>query len=254
MNNITVTRTAYGQIVCNIQTAHLLNAAHALCEAAKGKLPPAYDDREWGCRGRERNKLIGTVVYREIYDVTPSGRQALVCVSTVVGCKFSREYFVLTRCGRGVRVTPANKVVVRKAVKSAERFGDVIDVVQGRVKLSSMSARIRTGYKLLVRTDTPGVYQSAWDGSDWAIGRARIERATDDHTGGYYYYASIVEALAAAAAGDVFGGARKHGRLAVVEVEASGRHYRHTAAIGTKLCATKIRPIRGIASTMPMVA
>ena len=161
----------------------------------------------------------------------------------------SKEYFVIARHGRGVRVLPANKATSAKAAKAAgEALGAAIEVALGKAKLPVKPAEIRTGYKLLVRTDTG--FESAWDGSEWAIGQARIEAATSDHTGGFYYYASLAECLAAAASNDVFGNAREHKRPAVVEVEASGRHYSHAATVGTKLCATKVKPVREIASTL----
>jgi hypothetical protein len=214
---------------------------------------------EWGRRGRERGHRIGDARHHEIYDVSPNGHRALICVREVEGTKYgvrtvSKDYYVLARHGRGVRVIPAKKAVAAKAAKAAKALGGAIEVALGRAKLAVPAAEVRTGYKLLVRTNAPGVYQSAWDESEWVIGRSRIERATDDHTGGYYYYADLDEALAAAATNDVFGGARDHDRLAVVEVEASGAHYAHAATVGTKLCATKVRPVREIASTLQVAA
>ena len=248
-------RTPYGELIPAPATIGAIAAAQALIGAAKSKLPSAYDNMEWGSSGRERGRRIGDARHHEIYDVSPTGQRALICVREVEGTRYgvrtvSKEYYVLARHGRGVRVIQAKKAVAAKAAKSAEKLGEAIDVALGRAKLAIPAARIRTGYKLLVRTDTPGVYQSAWDKSEWVIGSARIERATDDHTGGYYYYASLDEALAAAEINDVFGSARNHDRLAVVEVEASGMHYEHRATVGIKLCATKIRPIREIASTL----
>jgi len=251
----TIPRTTYGELLHSPTTADAIAAARALITAARGKLPSAYDDMEWGRSGRERGHRIGDARHHEIYDVSPNGHRALICVREVEGTKYgvrtvSKHYYVLARRGRGVTVVQANKAVAAKAAKAAGALGEAIDVALGRAKLTVPAAKVRTGYKLLVRTDEPGVYQSAWDESEWVIGRARIERATDDHTGGYYYYADLDEALAAAATNDVFGPARDHDCLAVVEVEASGAHYEHPATVGTKLCATKLRPVREIASTL----
>lgn len=255
----TIPRTTYGELIHGSTTADAITAARALIAAAGGKLPSAYDHMEWGRSGRERGKRIGDARHHEIYDVAPNGHRALICVREVEGTKYgvrtcSKAYYVIARHGRGVRVIPANKAVAAKAAKAASSLGGAIEVALGRAKLAIPAAKIRTGYKLLVRTGAPGQYQSAWDGSGWELGQARVEAATDDHTGGYYYYASLDEALAAAASNDVFGSAREHGRLAVVEVEASGRHYEHAATVGTKLCATKIRPIREVASTLEVAA
>lgn len=255
----TIPRNTYGELIHGPTTADAITAARALIAAAGGKLPREYDDMSWGRSGRERGKRIGDARHHEIYDVAPNGNRALICVREVEVTKYgvrtvSKTYYVVARHGRGVRVILANKAVAAKAAKAASTMGGAIDVALGRAKLAIPAAKIRTGYKLLVRTDAPCVYRSAWDGSGWALGQARIEAATDDHTGGYYYYASLEEALAAAASNDVFGDAREHDRLAVVEVEASGRHYEHAATVGTKLCATKIRPLREVASTLEVAA
>lgn len=267
-------RTAYGELLAEwISTEDgrrirepaaqaLIDSALAMAgdAAARGKMPAPCDNMEWGRSGRERGKRIGTAVHHEVYDVTPDGRRALICVREVEGTKYgiatrAKRYYVVAHHGAGVRVIEANKAVAAKAAKSAgNTIGDAIDVVLGKARLRVPANRVRTGYKLLVRTDTPGVYASAWDGSEWVLGRTRVEAATNDHTGGFYYYASLDECLAAAAAGEVFGQHREHDRLAVVEVEASGHHYAHTGAQGIKLCATRVRPIREIASTLAVAA
>jgi hypothetical protein len=160
-----------------------------------------------------------------------------------------KSYFVVARHGRGVRVLAANKAVSAKAAKAAgSTLGTAIETALGKRKLAVKAGTVRTGYKLLVRTDTG--YASAWDDSAWQIGVPRIEAATGDHSGGYYYYATLSEVLAAAATNEVFGAHRSAHRLAIVEVEASGRHYEHVGAHGIKLCATKITPRRDIGSTL----
>lgn len=253
MSASTITRNSYGQIV----RGEVLTTAAALVEKAGSKIPAIFDDMDWGRSGKERGHRIGAARHHEIYDVNESGTQALVCVREIEGTKYgvktcSKEYFVVARNGRGVRVIPANKAVAAKAAKasgnSGNTLGQAIDVALGKAKLSVKTNEIKTGYKLLVRTETG--FESAWDGSEWVIGKTRIEAATDDHTGGFYYYASLDEALRAAALNDVFGTSRDAHKLAVVEVEASGRHYAHQATVGTKLCATKIRPVREVASTI----
>ncbi len=245
-----IVRNSYGEIT----RGDVLDAARALVAQAGAKIPSEFDDMEWGRSGKERGHRIGEARHHEIYDVNGSGTQALVCVRAVEGTKYgvktcSKEYFVIARHGRGVRVLPANKAVAAKAAKAAgDTIGQAIEVALGKAKLAVKATEIRTGYKLLARAECGFV--SAWDGSEWEIGKARIEASTSDHTGGFYYYATLDEALKAAASNDVFGSAREHHKLAVVEVEASGRHYSHCATVGTKLCATKVRPIREVASTL----
>lgn len=245
-----ITRNVYGEIT----RGDVLATARALVAQAGSKIPSEFDDMEWGTSGKERGHRIGAARHHEIYDVNGSGTQALVCVREVEGTKYgvktcSKEYFVIARHGRGVRVLPANKAVAAKAAKAAgETLGVAIEVALGKAKLPIKSAEIKIGYKLLERTETS--FKSCFDGSGWHLGEARIEAATADHTGGFYYYASLQEALIAASKNDVFGGASNHHQLAVVEVEASGKHYAHQSEFGTKLCATKVRPVREIASTL----
>lgn len=249
-STIVIVRDSYGQIV----QGDALAVGRNLVKLAGVKLLSEFDDMEWGRSGKERGHRIGEARHHEVYDVNPEGTRALVCVRGVEGTKYgvrtvSKEYFVIARHGRGVRVLAANKAVAAKAAKVAgAALGKAIEIALGKAKLSVKATEIRTGYKLLERTEAGFV--SVWDGSEWEIGKARIEAASDDHTGGFYYYASFEEALLAARANDVFGPARDHGRLAVVEVEASGRHYCHRAAFGVKLCATKVRPVREVASTL----
>lgn len=256
-----LSRTNYGELMFEAGSTLAASAGDLLREAtARGKLPAAYDEMSWGRSGRARGKRIGEARRLEVYDVAPNGHRVLVCAREVEGTKYgqrttSKTYYVVARHGRGVRVIAARKAVAAKAAKAAgTELGSAIEVALGRAKLAIPASKIRTGYKLLQRTAEPGVYRSAWDGSQWELGQERCEGATPDHTGGYYYYATLDEVLLAAAAHDVFGRAREHGELAVVEVEARGRHYEHEADIGTKLCATRVRPIREIASTLELAA
>lgn len=245
-----IIRNTYGEIV----RGDALAIARELVAQAGAKIPVSFDDMEWGTSGKERGHRIGEARHHEVYDINPEGTRALVCVRAVEGTRYgvrtcSKEYFVIARHGRGIRVLPANKAVAAKAAKAAgDTLGLAIEVALGKAKLPVKPAEIKTGYKLLERTDTS--FKSCFDGSGWHLGQARIEAASDDHTGGFYYYATLPEALKAASANDIFGSAINHHRLAVVEVEASGRHYAHAADHGVKLCATKVRPIREVASTL----
>lgn len=248
-----ITRSQYGEITSNSIAVPIVGAAHALISLAakRGKLPAAHDDLSWDSKGR----ADGEACHHEIYDVNHAVTRALVCVRRTEGTKYgvrtvSKNYFVVARHGAGVRVLPANKAVAAKAAKMAgATLGVALDTALGKCKLAVKAGVVRTGYKLLARMDD-GSYASAWDGSAWHIGQPRIEAATDDHTGGYYYYATAAECLAAAAANEVFGQHRSARRLAIIEVEAAGRHYAHEGDHGIKLCATKITPIRDIGSTL----
>jgi hypothetical protein len=249
------TRSTYGELRGLTPDGRcIVLGAMALVQSAanSGKLPTAYDTISFD----KKRRADGGAIHHEIYDTNEIISRVLVCVRESEGTRYgvktlSKNYFVVARHGRGIRVLPANKAVAAKAAKAAgNTIGGALNVVLGKCKLPVKPAAIRTGYKLLARTESG--YASVWDGSEWALGQPRIEAASDDHTGGYYYYASLDAALLAASANDVFGRARATKQLAIVEVEASGRHYEHWAeATGTiKLCASKITPIREIGSTL----
>jgi hypothetical protein len=242
----TISRDEYGALrTVPEQVADLVRVA-----ANRGKLPKAFDEIQYDRKGR----ASGEALHHEIYDINPEGSRALVCLRGACGSKYgvrttSKEYLVVARHGCGIRVMEANKAVAAKAAKAAgDVLGVAIETALGKRKLAVKANEVRIGYKLLVRT-AAGL-ESAWDGSEWVIGKARGEAATEDHTGGFYYYASMDEALAAAESNDVFGAARAHRRLALCEVAASGRQYTHCAQVGKKLCATKITVLRDIATTL----
>lgn len=252
----TLSRDSYGALYSIYNTSETdrnlyLSAMVLVQRAAQKKLIPAsYDNISWDRKGRSD----GDAVHHELYDIYPDGRHVLVCVREAEGSKYgvktlSKDYFLISKKGRGIVAVEASKAVAAKAAKSCgQTIGGAIVIVSGRGKLPSPIAEKRTGYKLVAQSDNGFV--SVWDGSPWRIGKTRTERATPDHDGGFYYYATIDEALEAAAHNDVFGTAREHKKLVVVEVEASGKHYTHSATYGTKLCASRIRPIREVAMTI----
>lgn len=246
-------RTQYGELIATENTREAIAIVKEMIKSAADhkRIPAAFDSMEWvkvSCR--IGNKRIGEALHHEIYDISEDRRRALVCCRSVEGTRYgikttSKQYFIIARHGRGVRVTEANKAIAAKAAKQAgDELGLALAIVEGKARLVSKLAEKRSGYKLLA-IDEIGNPISAWDGSDWAIGVTRTEKATDDHTGGYYYYRDLERCLDAAARNETFGNAREHRRLLVVEVEASGAEY----DLGySKLCATRIRPLRIVCS------
>jgi len=238
-------RTQYGELKSTPQWA--LDLAQRA--ANKGKIPAAYDWMSWErISSRVGSKLVGTAAHHEIYDISPDCSKTLVCVRHTEGTRYgikttSKEYFVVTRHGaHGTKVSPVSKAIAAKAAKLATRPGDAIKyVIAGKLPPEAP----RTGYKLLVRTANG--YESAWDNSPWQLGKPRIEAATPNHRGGLYSYADINQAIDAASRNDVFGTARDHSRLAIVQCEVYGAQYSHD---GGKLCATKIRLLADVASTL----
>lgn len=254
----TLSRNDFGALHASTLTsdddrAGFLSAMSLVAQASKsGKIPAEFDDMEWGRSGRERGHKIGEARYHEIYDFTASA--VLVCARSVEGTKYGqkttlKEYFLISRKGRGVTVSEASKALAAKAAKaSGALLGAAIAVIQGKAVYTAPANKGRGGYKLVERSESGLV--SVWDGSDWSIGKTRVEAATEDHRGGFYYYASLDEALSAASVNETFGDAHQHRRLVVVEVEASGRHFKHGGAHGTKLCASRIKPVREVAMTV----
>lgn len=249
-------RDQYGALCVSTQSPaySIIKAALALATeaAGKGRIPPAVDNMSWQrINSRIGNKRIGSATHHEVYDVSEDGRRALICCRSVEGDKYGikttgKDYFIVSRHGKGVRVTVANKAICAKASKQAgSELGLALAIVEGKARLSVGLSEKRHGYKL-VTTDDNGSPVSVWDGSPWTLGKARTESATDDHTGGFYYYRTLEQCLAAAAKNATFGPARSHRRLVAIEVEASGNEY----TFGDKLCATRIRPIQIICSTL----
>lgn len=243
-------RTKYGELCPTERTAPLIKLASEMAaHAAKmRRIPEAKDNMRWErISSRVGNKRIGTATHHEIYDVTPNGRHALVCVRTVEGTEWgiktvSKRYCLLHRHGRGVRVAEANKATAAKAAKGTIELGQAIDVMMGRTKLKRPVATPRSGFKL-VRRSLDGELVSVWDGSPWVIGVARTEKASNDHTGGYYYYRTEYEATWQVEERMTFGDADDYSDLVLVEVSATGREFELPSG---KLCATTLKVVRVI--------
>lgn len=250
----TLFRSQYGELVISPATtsedrAAMTAAYNLVAVAAKsGKIPAGFDDMEWGRSGKERGKRIGEARYHEVYDFTASA--VLVCVRSVEGTRYGQKttgkaYFLVSKAGRGVKVAEASKAVAAKAAKSAgHELGLAVAVCQGKRPAPAPKCLApRTGYKI-VRREANG-FVSVWDGSEWAIGKTRIEAATPDHNGGFYFYASLDEAIQQAVERQTFGDAREYHDLSILEVKAAGREFGET-----KRCATRIRPIREVCAIL----
>lgn len=247
-----VNRNSYGEIIANQYSNNeaiigLVRKARELSAkaASKKKIPSEHDGMTWERAGRNSYK-DGHAVWHEVYDVSPNGKKALICVRDVEGTKYgqktiSKNYYIVAAHGNGgVRVAEAPKAIAAKAAKASGELGQAIDVCEGKAKMHNPAKEVRTGYKLVKRNEQ-GELVSVWDESPWEIGVTRSQGATPDHSGGFYYYASENEALAAARENEVFGQARSHDGLVMIEVRVTGREYRHP---GNKRCATHMNPVR----------
>jgi hypothetical protein len=247
----TLTRSSYGEILTHTASPEhraLIASARELVKKAAKKLPAAYDTLSRDRKGR----WDGSALHHEIYDVTPTGSKVLLCCREVDGSKYgvktlSKTYYLITRHGKGAKVAEANKAVAAKAAKAAGQvIGYAIEVIEGKARLAGKKQDLRSGYKALT-LDEEGNPVSVWDSSPWPLGKARTEKATDDHTGGFYYYRTLDEVLAAAHQSNIFGDAREHHNLIIARVEVSGREENVDSETG-KLCVTRIKPVEIIAS------
>jgi len=252
--NIDITRNNYGEIIAaSAGTPAPISHPRAwdiIKQAVKQNLiPKSYDTIEWD-RKRRAN---GYALHHELYDFAPGA--ALICIRRTQGngkygvSTTSKTYFILRRSAGKITVTEADKNRAAKLAKSGLAWGEVIATLEGNKDIKiKVPKRTKTqlGYKLLKQTET-GDLVSVWDESPWPLKVTRSERATSDHNGGFYYYASLEECLEAAWNNEVFGTCRDHKKLMIAQVKADGLHFNH----GSKLCATRITPLKIVAATLP---
>jgi len=250
----TITRNSYGEIVKSstgtAAPASYTRALDIIKQAKKQNLIPAdFDDIEWD----RKRRASGSALHHELYDFAAGS--ALICIRETQGngkygvSTTAKNYYIITRSNGKITVAPADKNRAAKLAKSELPWGGTIAALTGKKEIKikvPKRTKTQTGYKLL-KTNAAGELVSVWDESPWPLEKTRCERATKDHNGGFYYYASLDECLDAAWNKEVFGDARQHKSLLVVQVKADGLHYNH----GSKLCATRITPLKVIAATLP---
>ena len=122
----------------------ILSAQELIRQAERrGKIDKEHDGMEWERISRRiGSKKIGTATHHEIYDVSPDGRKALLCIRKVEGTKYgvktlSKDYYIISKHGTGVRVEPAKKAVAAKAALAAGQVvGWALAVAAGRTSLA----------------------------------------------------------------------------------------------------------------------
>jgi|CXWL01.1.fsa_nt_gi hypothetical protein len=214
----------------------LFRAAIQIVEAAAaiGAIERSYDSLSWDHRGR----ADGEALHHDLYDAGPNS--AVVCLRKTIGSKYgvstaSKSYWLIERSPEGEIAARALTSPIAKYAKLNQPLGSVIAHLRGEQILSLAPPAVR-GYKA-VAVDEAGNLCSVWDGSSWPVGCPRVERVREEHEGGYYYYRSLDQLMAAANANEIFGTARAHRRLVLVEVEAAGRQieYGHGKYAATRL-------------------
>lgn len=232
----------------------LFDAGQALVsQAAKKKLIPfAFDSISFD----RKHRAAGRALHHEIYDLElfrGRVRSVLICLRSAEGSKYGvrtteKEYAILTRTGRTVALTDAPKSIAAKAAKTAQALGDAIRVCRGDTKLSIPQQPARSGYKIVARTDRPGVFASVWSPDfGYKIGKTVVEKVLKNHKGGLYYYRSLTDAIAAAAKNEVFSKSCNHRRLAILSVSVRGREIDYGEG---KIGVTSITPTAEIGSVL----
>jgi len=192
------TRNIYGSLRYSGENepTNFVNGRKLLHAAIRrGNLDPQYIETKKG----EGNCLNYT-----IYDVS----RGIVLVQrrhTTIdryGNHPQKSYLIISKGGRSVEEIPdpAKRMIVKWA-RRAKNVGDIIRAVRGEIKIS-LAEPIAYGYIAVMQR--AGHYVSVWDGSVWALGKTRIERATPNHTGVFYYYPTLQQARRAAEINDIF--------------------------------------------------
>lgn len=253
-------RNSYGEIInpnyqqftgefCQYAADLYAETCHLIKLAVKTKkIDPSYDSISFDRKGR----ADGYARHHEIYDISDDARHLLLCVRETEGSKYgvrttSKEYFVISTHGQGVRVQEAPKSKAAKAAKQAINPGDAIAVCLGKKKLQSTATawEKETCYKIVAVADD---FISVFDNSPWSIGKARREASTENHAGGFYVFPTVEAALIAwndrKAFAEEWMTADKYSLL---ECECSGRRYLHD---NKKICVTQVKPIAEVAGLL----
>jgi hypothetical protein len=201
----------------------------------------SYDDMEWSKKG----KKIGYACHHDIYDISKDGKEIIVCARQVEGTKYgqktiSKTYYRVKKHYSKCVVSSTEKSLVAKLAKISTEVGSVIRSLDKGVTYKAPANIKRIGYKLVRQTET-GELESVWDQSPWTLGKTRVEKSSGDFSSGLYCYLTKDDALRAAANNSVFGEARSHHDLVLIECEISGKTESVTI---TKKCVSRIKPLR----------
>jgi len=206
-----LTRNGYGQLtpttvygakptLVNYKKVKHYYAAQDLIKSAvkSKKIPHDYDYIDFDSKGRAG----GEALHHEIYDIRPEPLQVLLCVRETEGTKYgvkttSKDYYIITRHGRGTIVIEAKKHTAAKAAKWAgDDLGKAIDVLQGKITMAAPRACADgIAYKKVAVVDDK--YVSIYDSSPWKLGVERHDKALKDHNGGLYVYDTPAKAAMA---------------------------------------------------------
>jgi hypothetical protein len=159
-----------------------------------------------------------------------------------------KDYCLITRAGRKITAKVVEKATCAKRTKNTTELGQLANHYLGKTTVACKRSDVvvSTAYKVLARTDD-GRLVSAYDGSEYKIGKWRSETAKPDHGGGFYYYMDDMLAIDATTRGNTFHDSVTAGKVLVLcEVEISGREIEYG---GGKWAASRLRVV---AELMPV--
>lgn len=239
-------RDAYGALSpASVLTAENLAQLNELRDAAvkAGKLPAPYftsTKKELECLNLDiydvqifRGKVKGLVVQARTFwkhlrkGYTRSGK----------------SYFLVIKAAGRIQVTELENATCAKRAKNTTRLGELVGHYQGKaaVKCNPVSSRARLGFKVVAK-DEAGKLASAFDDSEYQVGKWRTQAARADHGGGLYYYKDEGLAIDATSRGHTFADSVSSGkRLVLCEVEVSGRDIAYD---GGKWASSRLRIVR----------
>jgi hypothetical protein len=154
-----------------------------------------------------------------------------------------KTYFLVIRSGKKVEVTELENNTCAKRAKNTTALGQLVNHYLGKKVVACKplgKVDISSGYKVLAKSEEGRLF-SAFDDSEYAIGKWRVEAAKEDHCGGFYFYADMKLAIDATRRGETFASSVSDGKtLVLCEVEYSGKNIAYN---GGKWAASRLRVI-----------
>ena len=136
-----------------------------------------------------------------------------------------KDYFLITRTGRKITAQDAEKATCAKRAKNTTALGQLVQHYLGKqtIACKKPSTPTSAAFKVLANT-SDGRLISAYDDTEYQLGKWRSEAARPDHGGGFYCYLDDVLAIEATKRGDTFAQSVAAGKtLVLCEVEIKGK-------------------------------
>ncbi|MCV2355393.1 hypothetical protein LNV09_14660 [Paucibacter sp. B2R-40] len=137
----------------------------------------------------------------------------------------TKTYYLVLKAKRKLTASVIENNTCSKRAKNTTALGQLVNHYMGKieVKCKKPLVPISWAYKVLAK-DPDGRLLSAFDDSEYKIGKWRQEAVADDHGGGFYYYDDQELAIAATERGQTFSDSVSAGKqLVLCLVEVSGR-------------------------------